>query len=152
MLFISLCVYERWLGTLTLHSAPLCTGHDEQITMLFATLAEAQRTDQLHTALGNRDLIGQATGILMQRHRMTADAAFGYPSQASQDVNMKLTAVAQHLVETGELLGAPYPEQGPTPYSSPSGLAGRLWLCGGTATFTRSAAGAHCLRPGACGG
>jgi AmiR/NasT family two-component response regulator len=84
--------------------------------MLFATLAaialaEAQRTGQLHTALGNRDLIGQAKGILMERHRMTADAAFGNLSQASQDVNMKLTAVAQHLVETGELLGASYPEQ-----------------------------------------
>jgi AmiR/NasT family two-component response regulator len=84
--------------------------------MLFATLAaialaEAQRTGQLHTALGNRDLIGQAKAILMERHRMTADAAFGYLSQASQDVNMKLTAVAQHLVETGELLGASYPEQ-----------------------------------------
>jgi hypothetical protein len=43
----------------------------------------------------------------MERHRMTADAAFGYLSQASQDVNMKLTAVAQHLVETGELRVVP---------------------------------------------
>jgi hypothetical protein len=43
--------------------------------------------------------------------RMSADAGFGYLSQAFQDVNMKLTAVAQHLVETGELLGASYPEQ-----------------------------------------
>jgi AmiR/NasT family two-component response regulator len=81
-------------------------------TLAAIALAEAQRTGQLHTALGNRDLIGQAKAILMERHRMTADAAFGYLSQAaSQDVNMKLTAVAQHLVETGELLGASYPEQ-----------------------------------------
>ena len=116
MLCVPLRVHERCLGTLSLYSASVTpfTGHDEQITMLFATLAaialaEAQRTDQLHTALGNRDLIGQAKGILMQRHRMTP--AFGYLSQASQDVNMKLTAVAQHLVETGELLGASYPEQ-----------------------------------------
>ena len=77
--------------------------------MLFATLAaialaEAQRTDQLHTALDNRDVIGQAKGILMERHRITADVAFGYLSQASQSVNSKLAAVARHLVETGELL------------------------------------------------
>jgi len=118
MLCVPLQVHERCLGTLSLYSASVTpfTGHDERITMLFATLAaialaEAQRTGQLHTALGNRDLIGQAKAILMERHRMTADAAFGYLSQASQDVNMKLTAVAQHLVETGELLGASYPEQ-----------------------------------------
>jgi AmiR/NasT family two-component response regulator len=159
MLCVPLRVHERCLGTLNLYSASVTpfTGHDEQITLLFATLAaialaEAQRTDQLHTALGNRDLIGQAKGILMEQHRMTADADFGYLSQASQDVNMKLTAVAQHLVETGELLGASYPEQGPTPYPSPSGLAGRLWLCRGYGDLRRSAAGAHCLRPGACAG
>ena len=49
--------------------------------MLFATLAaialaEAHRIDQLQTALGNRDMIGQATGILMERCQLTADAAF----------------------------------------------------------------------------
>jgi AmiR/NasT family two-component response regulator len=80
-------------------------------TLAAIALAEAQRTGQLHTALGNRDLIGPAKAILMERHRMTADAAFSNLSQASQDVNVKLTAVAQHLVETGELLGASYPEQ-----------------------------------------
>jgi AmiR/NasT family two-component response regulator len=47
----------------------------------------------------------------MERHRTTPEAAFGRLSQASQNVNMKLTAVARHLVETGELLGAPRPEQ-----------------------------------------
>jgi AmiR/NasT family two-component response regulator len=83
---------------------------------LFATLAaialaEAQRTDQLHTALRNRDIIGQAKGILVERHRITADEAFALLSQASQDVNMKLTAVARNLAETGELLSAPRPER-----------------------------------------
>jgi GAF domain-containing protein len=116
MLCVPLQVHERCLGTLSLYSERVTafTGHDEQITTLFATLAaialaEAQRTDQLHTALGNRDVIGQAKGILMERHRITAEAAFGYLSQASQNVNMKLTTVARHLVETGELLGAPRP-------------------------------------------
>jgi GAF domain-containing protein len=111
MLCIPLRVHEQCLGTLSLYSEHVAafTGHDEQITMLFATLAaialaEAQRTDQLHTALDNRDVIGQAKGILMERHRITADVAFGYLSQASQSVNSKLAAVARHLVETGELL------------------------------------------------
>jgi putative methionine-R-sulfoxide reductase with GAF domain len=118
MLCVPLRAHERCLGTLSLYSESVTpfTDHDERITMLFATLAaialaEAQRTDQLHTALGNRDLIGQAKGILMERHRITANAAFSYLSQASQDVNMKLAVVAQHLVDTGELLSASSPEQ-----------------------------------------
>jgi GAF domain-containing protein len=118
MLCVPLRAHERCLGTLSLYSerATAFTGHDERITMLFATLAaialaEAQRTEQLHTALGNRDVIGQAKGILIERHRITAEAAFGYLSQASQNVNMKLTAVARHLVETGELLSPSPPEQ-----------------------------------------
>jgi hypothetical protein len=82
--------------------------------MLFATLAvialtEAHRTDHLQTALGNRDVIGQAKGILMERYRLTADAAFAHLTRTSQDVSMKLSAVALHLVETGELLGGSRP-------------------------------------------
>jgi GAF domain-containing protein len=118
MLCVPLWVHERCLGTLSLYSQRVTafTGHDERITVLFATLAaialaEAQRTDQLHAALGNRDVIGQAKGILMERHRITAETAFGYLSKASQNLNIKLSAVARHLVETGELLGAPRPEQ-----------------------------------------
>jgi GAF domain-containing protein len=106
MLCVPLRVHERSLGTLSLYAERVTafTGHDERITTLFATLAaialaEAQRTDQLQTALGNRDVIGQAK------------AAFNQLSQASQGVNMKLTAVARHLVETGELFGAPHPER-----------------------------------------
>ena len=71
--------------------------------MAALALAEAQRADQMHDALGNRDVIGQAKGILMERHRVTADAAFGFLSRASQAENMKLTEVARHLVETREL-------------------------------------------------
>jgi AmiR/NasT family two-component response regulator len=43
----------------------------------------------------------------MERQRITADVAFARLAQASQAENMKLAAVARHLVETGELLGAP---------------------------------------------
>ncbi len=118
MLCVPLRVHEQCLGTLSLYSESVTpfTGHDERVTTLFATLAaialaEAQRTSQLHAALANRDVIGQAKGILMERHRMTAEAAFRSLSLASQNVNMKLTSVARHLVETGELLGASRPER-----------------------------------------
>jgi GAF domain-containing protein len=115
MLCVPLWIHEQRLGALSLYAphARAFTGYDEQVTRLFATLAaialaEAQRTDQLQTALGNRDLIGQAKGILMERHRITASTAFELLSRASQQLNLKLRAVARHLVETGELPGPPH--------------------------------------------
>lgn len=114
LLCVPLWVDNRRLGTLSLYAdhADAFGDHDERVATLFATLAAlalagAQRTDQLYSALANRDLIGQAKGILMERQRITADVAFARLAQASQAENMKLAAVARHLVETGELLGAP---------------------------------------------
>jgi GAF domain-containing protein len=113
-LCVPLWVHERCLGTLSLYGEQpsAFTRHDERITILFATLAalalaEAQRTEQLREALSNRDLIGQAKGMLMERSAVNADGAFKCLTQASQDTNTKLFTVARHLVETGELLGAP---------------------------------------------
>jgi AmiR/NasT family two-component response regulator len=51
-----------------------------------------------------RDIIGQGKGILMERDKIRSDAAFECLSLASQRLNIKLTEVAQRLVETGELL------------------------------------------------
>jgi len=47
----------------------------------------------------------------MERHRITADAAFALLAEASQHTNVKLTEVAAHLVETGELIRSPDPGQ-----------------------------------------
>jgi GAF domain-containing protein len=63
---------------------------------------EARRAENLHAALGTRELIGQAQGILIERERITADQAFGILRQASQHLNIKLREVAQNLVDTGE--------------------------------------------------
>lgn len=56
----------------------------------------------LHAALGTRELIGQAEGILMERDRITADQAFDVLRKASQHLNVKLREVAQKLIDTGE--------------------------------------------------
>jgi GAF domain-containing protein len=112
-LCIPLWVDERCLGTLSLYTgdAAAFTDLDERITAMFATmaalaLADALRAGQMRAAVVNRDLIGQAKGILMERHRITADAAFALLAGASQRRNIKLTEVAADLVETGELTGA----------------------------------------------
>jgi GAF domain-containing protein len=109
-LCVPLWVDERVLGTLSLYAAnpAAFSDLDERITTMFATiaalaLAGALQAEQMRAAIVNRDLIGQAKGILMERHRITPDAAFALLAGASQRRNIKLTEVAAYLVETGEL-------------------------------------------------
>jgi GAF domain-containing protein len=114
MLCVPLWIDERGLGALSLYADQTAAFNElhERVTILLATfaalaLAEAQRADQMHDALSNRDIIGQAKGILMERHGVTADAAFGVLSRVSQAENMKLAAIARRFVTTGELPGLP---------------------------------------------
>lgn len=59
----------------------------------------------LMATVTTRNLIGQAQGILMERHRVTADQAFAMLSKVSQDNNLKLRDLADRLVTTGMLRG-----------------------------------------------
>lgn len=82
--------------------------------VLFATLAQLalgsasereaddQRAVEFRDALRSRELIGQAQGILMEREHLTADQAFDVLRQSSQRLNVKLRAVAESFVRTGE--------------------------------------------------
>jgi GAF domain-containing protein len=110
MLCVPLWIDERGLGALSLYGDRVAAFTDlhERVTTLLATfaalaLAEAQRAEQMHDALGNRDIIGQAKGILMERHGVSADAAFGVLSRVSQAENLKLAEIARRLAETGKL-------------------------------------------------
>jgi GAF domain-containing protein len=62
---------------------------------------EERRSENLNMALGTREVIGQAQGILMERERITAAQAFDILRHASQHLNRKLRDVAQDLVDTG---------------------------------------------------
>ena len=63
-------------------------------------LAAAQEVESLEKALGGRTVIGQATGILMERFDMPADRAFSVLSRLSQHKNVKLRELADYIVET----------------------------------------------------
>ena len=63
---------------------------------------EERRAENLNAALRTREIIGEASGILMERERITADQAFDILRRASQHLNIKLREVAQNLVDTGE--------------------------------------------------
>jgi GAF domain-containing protein len=57
----------------------------------------------LRHALDTREVIGQATGILMATEHLTRDAAFAKLVKASQHMNRKLRELADELVTTGTL-------------------------------------------------
>ena len=110
MLCVPLWVDDTRVGSLSLYATTrrAFTVYHERLAMLFAThaalaLADAQRTDQLRVAAANRDIIGVAKGILVERHRITPDVAFGLLSKSSQETNQRLVVIAQRLVDTGEL-------------------------------------------------
>lgn len=112
LLCLPVWVHDHRLGALTLYGDQPAAFDEAAVAVarLFATLAalalaDALRTEQLKQALANRDLIGQAKGILMERHLLTSDAAFERLARSSQSTNRKLTVIAECLVETGELPG-----------------------------------------------
>ena len=74
-------------------SSTACTTHAA------IALVGAQTEAQLTAALENRDVIGMAKGILMQRHDVDSVAAFRMLVEGSQNANLKLHEVAAWLVE-----------------------------------------------------
>jgi transcriptional regulator with GAF, ATPase, and Fis domain len=111
MLSIQLYVADDNLGALNLyarHPHAFDEG-SEFVGQLFGThaavaMSAAQKQDQLAQGMATRDLIGQAKGILMERHRITGDQAFALLVGASQRTNIKLRDVAERLVHSGELV------------------------------------------------
>ncbi|MEA5119350.1 MAG: ANTAR domain-containing protein, partial [Propionicimonas sp.] len=61
----------------------------------------ADREANLRVAVESHRLIGQATGILVERHRMLPGAAFERLRRASQQRNLKLRDLAAQVIETG---------------------------------------------------
>ena len=110
VLCVPMWVDEQQLGSVSLYSTAVSgfTATDEVLARLFGTqaalvLADASRAEQLRQAMVTRDRIGQAKGILMERHRITADQAFAVLAEYSQRTNRKLAQVARDLAETGQL-------------------------------------------------
>jgi PAS domain S-box-containing protein len=71
-------------------------------TQVGIALARVQNEANLRAAIESRQLIGQAVGILMERHRLGATAAFDLLVRASQASQLKLREVAIRVNETGQ--------------------------------------------------
>jgi hypothetical protein len=97
-------------GALNLYSTTPSAFVDESIALgeVFAaqcttSLAAAIAREGAEAALGSRDLIGQAKGILMATEQVTAEEAFDLLRRTSQDLNVKLRDVADHVARVGTL-------------------------------------------------
>ena len=110
MVCVPMYVDDHLLGTLSLYGdrPGVFRNGAEPVARMLATLcaialADDQKRERLERALANRDLIGQAKGVLMTRHGVRADEAFEMLRTHSQHTNSKLVAVAEKVVETGGL-------------------------------------------------
>lgn len=110
MLSFQLYVEGDNLGALNLYSrhAGAFDDESEHVGLLFAAHAAiaysaVQRQAGLARSVATRQLIGQAEGILMERHKLTSDEAFALLVRVSQNGNVKLRDVAEQLVRSGSL-------------------------------------------------
>jgi hypothetical protein len=104
---------ESYRGGLNLYGAePMAFSEsDEQVASAFADQATVlvantraywaafDMTKNLTIAMESRGVIDQARGILMERHRVDADTAFGILRERSQAENRKLREIAREIVE-----------------------------------------------------
>jgi transcriptional regulator with GAF, ATPase, and Fis domain len=110
MLCTPLVAQNRVYGSLSLASGrPHAFDEESQaLATVFAAnttiaLVGQEWRRNMTAALTSRDVIGQAKGILMERYRLTPDAAFALLVKASQHSHIKLRIISEELCRTGEL-------------------------------------------------
>lgn len=86
------------------------TEHSETVGWLLASHAavafsSASIHAQMRAALDTRNEVGQAVGILMERHRADREAAFEMLRRASAEQDTRLRDVARSVTRTGRLPG-----------------------------------------------
>lgn len=96
----ALNMYSTVPGAFTEESEAMAAGYAAHVSLALSAL---DREANLRRALVSREVIGQAMGILMERHRITASQAFDVMVHASQRSNVKLRVIAEELVRTGTL-------------------------------------------------
>lgn len=112
MMCFQLFVQGDQMGAMNLYAGKpgAFNAEGQEIGLMFAAhaavaVAGAEHEERLRAGMTNRDVIGQAKGILMERHRVTADQAFGVLSRVSQEMNRKLVDIAHEVTDTGVIPG-----------------------------------------------
>jgi transcriptional regulator with GAF, ATPase, and Fis domain len=103
---------EQNLGALNVYGGrrKAFTERSEHVGWLLAShaavaFASARSDAQLQQAIASRQEIGEALGIVMERHKVSEQQAFDLLRRYSQDRNIKLRELARQLTESGELPG-----------------------------------------------
>jgi transcriptional regulator with GAF, ATPase, and Fis domain len=93
-------------GVLSLHAnhSLAFDGEVEESGLVLAshaalTLQAIHRGRHFRSALGSRDIIGQAKGILMERYDIGAGAAFSLLSRLSQESDKPIVVIAKEVVD-----------------------------------------------------
>jgi GAF domain-containing protein len=109
-LHVPMWAADRLLGVLSLYNVKphAFDVHDEEIAHILArhasvAVATARNDETMSAAVDARMVVGQAMGILLERHDLNAYQAFNVLRRYSQDSNTKLRDVAQHLIDTRRL-------------------------------------------------
>jgi hypothetical protein len=71
-------------------------------SVALSSVANRERADSLRRGLESNREVGKAIGLLMAAHKIGSQEAFEVLRKASNDMNMKLTAVAREVVENAE--------------------------------------------------
>ncbi|TDT63169.1 GAF and ANTAR domain-containing protein [Frigoribacterium sp. PhB116] len=111
VLTVPLAARGSSLGLLSLYAAEAGSlrrwADDDSLELLVRQVAVAlvdlRAAEDLETVREARTLVGQAQGILMERHDLDADQAFAVLRRYSQQGNVKLRDVAAQLVRTRRL-------------------------------------------------
>ena len=110
MLSFQLYVTGDDLGALNLFSrqAGAFTDESEHVGLMLAAHAAiaygaARKEERMARGLLTQQVIGQAQGILMERHKITEERAFAVLVRASQHTNIKLRDLAVRLATSGAL-------------------------------------------------
>jgi transcriptional regulator with GAF, ATPase, and Fis domain len=117
MLAHVLPVTDDAIGAINIYAArphAFSAEHETLIAILGSTATSTLRvvhhenkTEQLEAALRTSRRIGVALGILMATRSITLDQAWTELSKASQNSNLKVSVLANHVVEAGTMEALP---------------------------------------------
>jgi len=112
----ALNIYARRPHAFDEHSRAVATGFGSYAAIaagdLHAYRGAPDTAEGLHAWLATRAVIDRATGILMERHGLTAEQAFRVLVQASMTTHRPLRALADELVHAGQLPAGSRPAAG----------------------------------------
>jgi transcriptional regulator with GAF, ATPase, and Fis domain len=102
-----LAASNRTLGALTFYAESPNAFDSESETLGFVYAIHAalawnalRRDSEFRDALASRDIIGQAKGMLMERHQINADKAFNLLRELSQESNTPVAELSRRIAAT----------------------------------------------------